>query len=372
MTCTTTTILGLAAVLPSATLGQAELEERFGKREMASIAKMSGILSRRVVKPGQCASDLALTAAERLLRGKEFDRSQIDLLIFVSQLPDYRIPATASVLHGKLGLPQTCATFDINQACSAYPYVLAIADSMIRAGAARYALVLNADTLTRMIHPGDRSLVALHGDAACATLVGSCDAESYGFEGFHLGTDGTGAKHLIVPAGGARRSSSVEASAEAVDAAGCVRSAQHLFMDGPAVFHFSVYKVPEVIRAALAKFRLSLDEIDLVVLHQANKTMMDLIFKSLRVPTDKQFCCIEQMGNSSGPSTPTALAEAWRQQRIRPGSRTLLCSFGAGLSWGVAVIRWPIDAQPGLCLNPVVSDDEILSAALDETPPGAS
>jgi 3-oxoacyl-[acyl-carrier-protein] synthase III len=358
-----TSIVGLAAVLPSGVLDNQELSNRFGEKETAAAVKMAGIQQRRVASAEHHASDLALTAAERLLRNSPIDRSLIDLLIFVSQTPDYRIPPTASVLHGKLSLSQSCATFDINQACSAYPYALSVAHSMIVSGTAHYALVLNADTLTKLIHPGDRSLAVLHGDGAAATLVGPCQSDA-GFEGFCLGTDGCGAKHLLVPAGGSRMPLSEDTQREQIDEAGCVRTAEHLTMNGPAVFHFSLYKVPEVTREALAKLGLTMDDIDCVILHQANRTMMDLIFKSLRVPPEKRFYCLESMGNLSGPSTPVALAEAWRQGRIRPGSRTLLCSFGAGLSWGVALIRWPADADPVCPIDPVTANEDILSAAL--------
>ncbi len=356
-------ILGLTAVLPEAILDNEELGRRFGVAEVASAIKMSGISARRVASPSQYASDLALTAAERLLSFLDFDRSSIDLLIFVSQTPDYRIPTTAAVLHGKLGLGENCATFDVNQACSAYPYTLGIAQSMIANGLARNALVLNADTLTRLIHPRDRSLIVLHGDAAAATILGACN-EDFGLEGFTLGTAGSGAKHLLVPAGGSRMPCGPDTRIERTDGSGCVRSDENLVMDGPAVFHFSVYKVPEVIRATLDEFQLTVDDIDTVILHQANKTMVDLIYRSLRIPPEKRFYCLENMGNSSGPSTPVALAEAWRQGRIRPGSRTLICSFGAGLTWGVAMIRWPEDAKPVPDLDPVVPDKEMLDAAL--------
>ncbi len=358
-----TSILGLAAVLPAGRLDNDEIACRFGRDQVASAIRMSGIRERRVAGPGQCASDLALTAADRLIRQMGFDPSLIDLLLFVSQTPDYKIPTTASVLHGKLGLGENCAAFDVNQACSAYPYSLSIAHSMIVSGMSRYALILNADTLTKLIHPRDRSLLVLHGDAAAATILGPCQ-EAHGLEGLVLGTDGSGAKHLLVPAGGSRLPCGPETKVERTDEAGCTRTDENLVMDGPAVFHFSVYKVPEAIRSALGELALTMDDIDLVILHQANKTMMDLIYKSLRVPPEKRFYCLESMGNSSGPSTPVALAEAWRQRRILPGSRTLLCSFGAGLTWGVAVIRWPEDANPVPELDPVVPDEEMLSAAL--------
>lgn len=357
------TIIGLTAVLPGTVLSNEDLARVFGEREIASAIKMSGVRERRIAGPGQFASDLALTAAERLLRRMDFDRSRIDLLIFVSQTPDYRIPTTASVLHGKLGLSQSCATFDVNQACSAYPYALSVAHSMIVSGLARFALILNADTLTKLIHPKDRSLMVLHGDGAAATLVTSCE-EGVGLEALLLGTDGTGAKHLLVPAGGARMACGPETRLERTDSSGCTRTDENLVMDGPAVFHFSVYKVPEVIEEALQKSALTINDIDLVILHQANKTMLEMIYKRLRVPPEKQFFCIEAMGNSSGPSTPVALAEAWRQGRVRPGSRTLLCSFGAGLTWGVAIIKWPEDASPVSDDDPVVADGEMLDAAL--------
>jgi len=356
-------ITGLTAVLPSGTLDHGEMIRRFGDRAADPIAKMSGILQRRVVSPSQQASDLALTAAERLLQHTKVDRSEISLLVFASITPDYRSPSTACVLHGKLGLSETCAAFDINQACSAYPYALGVAHSMIRSGLCRLALVLNGEALTRLVHPLDRSLAMLHSDGAAATLVAAC-APGYGFEAFRLGTDGKAAKSIIALAGGLRLPSSADTRVERVDASGCVRTEEHLAMDGPAVFHFSVYKVPEVIRATLHDLAITMDDIDNVLLHQANKTMMDLIYRALKVPAAKRFYCLEQMGNCGGPSVAIALAEAWRQGIIRPGSRTLICSFGAGLAWGVTVIRWPEDAQPVPDLDPVVSDEDMLSAAL--------
>ena len=189
---------------------------------------------------------------------------------------------------------------------------------MISAGLARYALVLNADTLTSLIHPID-SLVTLHGDGACATILGPCTAPGYGIEGFALGTDGT-EDTLMVPAGGFRNPHTADSAAEYTDGDGCTRTADHLRMDGPAVFHFSVYKVPAVIKDALAGLGLTLDDIDTVILHQANRTMLDLIYKSLHVPTAKRFYCLEHTGNNSGPSSAIALFQAWRQGVVKPGS----------------------------------------------------
>jgi 3-oxoacyl-[acyl-carrier-protein] synthase-3 len=337
-----TTITAMHYCVPTRRLTNADLAERFGERQLKSIVKMAGISERRVVAPGETAADLAYWAARRLLEDRQIDPQTIDLLLFASQTGDYQIPATACVLHGRLGLAERCAAFDINLGCTSYPYSLSVAHSMITAGVAHRALVLNADTLTTVIHPLDRGLVPLHGDGAAATLVESA-AGPYGFRGFFLGTDGSGAQHLMIPASGARIPRSEETKREITDESGIVRTQEHLYMNGPAIFHFSVYKIPEVIRQALAQLDLTADDLDLVVLHQANKTMVDMVYRALEVPEEKRFYFMDRIGNLSGASTPVVLAEAWRQGRIRPGTRTLLASFGVGLSWGVAVIEWPAD-----------------------------
>ena len=326
--------------VPKTRLTNDDLRVRFGEEHLSSIIKMAGVQERRVVKDGETASDLAYWAAKRLLEARHVDPRDIDLIIFASQTADYQIPATASVLHHRLGLSDQCAAFDINLGCTSYPYTLATAHGFLMSGVARRALLLNADALTTVIHPKDRGLVPLHGDGAAATLL-EITSEECGIVGFHLGTDSSGYRHLIIPASGARVRRSAETKIEERDESGIVRTKEHLHMNGPAVFHFSVYKVPEEIKKALKDLSLTTDDLDLVILHQANKTMVDLIYRSLKVPPEKQFFFMENIGNVSGASTPVALAEAWRQGRIKPGSRTLLASFGVGLSWGVVVIKWP-------------------------------
>lgn len=326
--------------LPDRRLTNAELEQRFDARLLRSIVKMSGIEERRAIVPGQTASDLAFEAARRLLADRGIAPGEIDLLVFVSQTGDYQIPATACVLHGRLGLSPSCAAFDINLGCSAYPYALSVVNGMIASGVARRALLLNADALTQVIHPRDRGLVPLHGDGATATLLEPAGGD-FGLQGFLLGTDGAGYSHIMIPASGARRPRNGETNKEIVDESGSVRTDEHLVMNGPAVFHFSVYKVPEVIKEALDRFKITVGDLDLVILHQANRTMLDLIYKNLGVPAEKRFFFMERVGNLGGVSTPIVLAEAVRQGRIRPNALTLLASFGNGLSWGVALIRWP-------------------------------
>ncbi len=359
----TSTIRAIAHALPQKTSAYEEMVLRFGERQAASIYKMSGIRDRRVVEPGQCASDLALAAARRLISHTGVDLSTIDALIFTSQTPDYRIPATASRLHGELGLGEHCCTFDINQACASFIFSLQVAHSLVVAQTARRVLLLNADALTTLINPKDPGLVALHGDAAAAILVEPSDRESGGVEFFETGTSGKDYEKLIVPAGGARMPSTSETRRENADGSGAVRSQDQLRMDGPAIFHFALYKVQAFVKNVLRKRGLSTADYGMVLFHQANKTMVDLLYKNLRVPPEKQFYYLEHVGNSSGASLPSLLAQAWREGVVRPGMRTLLCSFGGGLSWGACSIQWPTQINAAVPGEIDVLHQRVLSAA---------
>jgi 3-oxoacyl-[acyl-carrier-protein] synthase-3 len=233
---------------------------------------------------------------------------------------------------------------------------------MIVAGTAKRALVLNGDALSTLINPMDRGLVALHGDAATAVLLEGSDSERGGIEFIEIGTDGTKFDRLLIPAGGARIPCSAETKVENTDQEGCIRNLEQIYMDGPAVFHFVVYKVTDFLKNILLKLNRTIDDFDMVLLHQANKTMVDLIYRSLAVPKEKRFYYLEKVGNSSGASLPSLLSHAWREGAIKPGSRTLMCAFGGGLTWGVAVMKWPLDADaavPGEVDVPFIPADEV-------------
>ncbi len=341
----TSMIRAMAHALPTGTLDHQTLVDRFGEKEMRSILKMTGIRTRRIAPPGQTAADLGLAAARHLLDAHGIDPASIDLLILLTQTPDWVAPATSSFLHGQLGLGERCTVFDVNQACSAFLHGLTIAHSMIVAGTAHRALLINADKLSDIIHPGDRSLVALHGDGAAACLVEQEDSLRGGIEHIRIGNDGQQYQRIIVPAGGARRPHGPDTSHAVTDDKGITRSPDRLQMDGPAVFHFAIYKVTDFIRETMADWGLTMDMVDMVLLHQANKTMVEMIYRSLGVPPEKQFINLEELGNLSGASLPIAMSDALRQGRIKPGSRTIICGFGAGLSWGMASIRWPDPLQ---------------------------
>lgn len=344
----TSTIRAIAHALPATVLTYEELASRFGEKEVATICKMSGIRDRRIVAPGQCASDLAVAAAKRLFQHASVDPASIDAILFVSQTPDYRIPATAAKLQADLGLPERCCAFDINQACPSFIYGMQTAHSMVVAGTARRVLVLNGDALTTLINKNDRGLATLHGDAAAATLVEASESENGGIEFFEFGNAGRDFDKLIVRAGGARLPSNQDTRTETTDESGCSRSLDDLYMDGPAVFHFVMHKVKEFLKEVVTRRQLTFADYDLVLFHQANKTLVDLLYKSFGIPPEKRFYYLERVGNSSGASLPCLLAEAWRNGAVKPGSRTLLCSFGGGFSWGTFSIRWPSDANAAI------------------------
>lgn len=329
--------------LPDQTLTYEELETRFGPDVMRKVFAGSGIRNRRVAPGDVCGSDLAYDAACRLIEEQQIDRSGVDLLVFCTQSPDYVLPSTACVLHHRLGLKRDCASFDINLGCSQYVYALAVVHGLISSGVASRALVLTGDTMSRTLHPMDRSVVPLLGDAGSASLVSQVP-DGQGFLGFELGTDGSGYEYLMVPAGGFRMPLSPETAREETDADGNVRSRQHLYMNGAAIFHFAISVVPGAVQRLLARAGMTVDDVDLFLFHQANKYMLDYLLRKLKVPSEKAHFYLEDIGNTSGSSVPIVLTDAWRVGRVKPGALVLMVGFGVGLSWAATLVRWPENA----------------------------
>jgi 3-oxoacyl-[acyl-carrier-protein] synthase-3 len=243
------------------------------------------------------------------------------------------------MLQQRLGLPNKCAAFDINLGCSQFVYALSVAHSMIVAGLANRALVLTGDTTSRLLHPLDRALVPLMGDAGSATLLEAVP-EGAGFLGFELGTDGSGVEYLMVPAGGARTPRSAQTAEEHTDAEGNIRTAENMFMNGPAVFHFVISVVPRTVQRLLAKLQVTMDDVDCILFHQANRYMIDYLVKKLKIPAEKTHFYIAETGNTSGSAMPGVLTDAVRIGKIKPNSLVVLVVFGVGLSWAATAMRW--------------------------------
>jgi len=334
---------------------------RFGERTIASISRMSGITERRVADPDCATSDLGVFAAEQLLKCRGLDRESIDLIVVGTETPDFQTPSTACVMHGRLGLRDGCAAFDVSMGCSAFPYALAVVHSMIQAGLAKRAMLVVADTLTKVIHPEDRGLVPLHGDGAMACIVEpSTSTKKEGNVGFFLGTDGKSHHHLMIPASGTRISRGENTRKAYQDESGLTRTLEHMHMNGPAVFSFSLHRVPDMIRKALKGADLKIEDLDLVLLHQANKKMVDQIYTVLGVPEEKRFYFMEKIGNCPAASSAILLAEAWRSKKLQPGMTVLVAGFGVGLSWGIAIMRCPIDVDASLSSDALTEFDAAL------------
>ena len=336
-------IVGIATHLPDRILNNDELAAIFPEWTAEKIEKKLGIRERRIAAPNETASDLAFLAADKLLRETGFARDEVDFLIFCTQAPDYILPTSACLLQSRLGLRQGVGAFDINLGCSGYVYCLAVAAGLIASGAARSVLLLTADTYSKFINPGDRSIRTLFGDAAAATLVCAAPADVEGaptIGPFVFGTDGTGAKALMIETGGARRARD-EGTGQAIkDAAGNVRSLDDLKMNGAGVMSFSLKVVPPCINELLVKSGLTRDEIDYYVLHQANKFMLDALGKSLKLPAAALPRNFEDVGNTVSSSIPYVLEQMLSDGQLAPGKRAMLVGFGVGLSWAAGLVSF--------------------------------
>lgn len=330
-------VAGIAYHLPEGVVTNEDLQAENPSWEMSRLESKVGIKARHIAAPGECASDLGLAAAEKLLSGMEVDRASIDCLLFCTQSPDYFLPTTACILQDQLGLPTTCAALDFNQGCSGYVYGLYLAKALVSSGMARNALLITAETYSKFIHPRDRSVRVLFGDGASATLINSNPAGAR-IGACSLGTDGSGYQNLIVPAGASRRSACLETRREVEDENGSVRTQENLFMDGQELFLFTLKRVPEVVRAILDSSGAALDDVQWFVFHQANAFMNDHLRTKLRIPKEKAPLFMENCGNTVSSTIPVTLREAAHD--FRPGDKVMLVGFGVGYSWGACMLEW--------------------------------
>jgi 3-oxoacyl-[acyl-carrier-protein] synthase-3 len=327
-------ITHIAGYLPPSVLSNDDLAKSYPDWPAEKIYEKTGIRERRVVQTGECASDLALAAAEKLL---PLGARGADHLLFCTQTPDYLLPTTACVLQHKLGLPTTCAALDFNLGCSGYVYGLALANSLLQSGAAHRVLLLTADTYTRLIHPQDKSTRTIFGDAGTATLLGR-ESEAR-LHSFVLGSDGSGAEQLMVKAGGARFPRPDDWPVT-IDDSGNVHAPGCLYMNGPEIFNFTLKAVPRLVREVLDRAKLSLAEVDLVVFHQANAFMLEHLRRKLGIAPEKFVLHLEYCGNTVSSTIPLALEQAIVSGRLRRGMKVLLAGFGVGYSWGGCILEW--------------------------------
>jgi 3-oxoacyl-[acyl-carrier-protein] synthase-3 len=316
-------IAGVEYYLPEKIETGADLVRDIPDLRLSDTEAKTGILARRISKPSQTASDLGVIAAEKLLK-YAIDRSKIDALIFVTQSPDYALPASSCIIQHRLGLSTSCMAFDVNQGCSGYIYGLSIGGALIHANISKNVLLICGDTYTKYINQNDRTCRPLFSDAASATLLTHSMGSELG--PFDLGTNGSGAKNLIVEGSGSRR----------------LPNEKHgsLFMNGSEVFMFTMSMVPKSINAVLDKAGIAIEDVDLFIFHQASKLVLDNIARHLKLPLNKIFTNYQNIGNTVSSSIPIALKDAINRGILKNGDTVLLMGFGVGYSWGGCLLKW--------------------------------
>jgi 3-oxoacyl-[acyl-carrier-protein] synthase III len=317
-------VRGCGAYLPERIVTNDELAARLDTSD-AWIVQRTGIRQRHIAAEGEATSDLATRAAERALETASLTGGDLDLIVLATATPDHTFPATAAKVQARLGMRRGAA-FDVQAVCTGFIYALSVADNAIRAGQAKRALVIGAETFSRILDWNDRGTCVLFGDGAGALVLEAVpdeDGLARGILSTHLHSDGTGYRLLYVDGGPATT--------------GLVG---HLRMEGREIFRHAVARLAEVVDEALTANRLDAGAVDWLVPHQANFRIIDAMRKRLGLPTDKVVITIDRHANTSAASVPLALAEASADGRIRPGQMVLMEAMGGGLTWGAALARW--------------------------------
>jgi 3-oxoacyl-[acyl-carrier-protein] synthase-3 len=321
-------ILGWGKALPERVLTNDDLSHMVDTSD-GWIRERTGILERRIAGDEETTASLAIEAARHALETAALDPMDLDLIMVATITPEYLFPATACLVQDALGASRAAA-FDLNAGCTGFIYALALAAEGIQAGAYEHILVIGAETLSRFLDWEDRRTCVLFGDGAGAVLLGASGAPG-GVLTTLLGADGSGAELLILPAGGSRRPATPETTANGL---------HYLQMDGRKIFRFATRIIPRATREVLHGVGLSLEDLDLLIPHQANQRIIEASAQRLGLSTERIFTNLAHYGNTSSASIPIALCEAVEAGRVQAGDHLVLVGFGAGLTWGAAVIEW--------------------------------
>lgn len=314
--------------LPADVVSNEDLAREYPDWSVEKIESKTGIAERRIAKPSECSSDLAVAAARKLFDAGACAPGEIDYLLLCTQSPDFFLPTTACLVQDQLGLPCHSGALDFNLGCSGFVYGLGLAKGLIETGQAHNVLLITAETYSKFIRPSDRSVRTIFGDAAAATLIRARDTSDGGewIGPFVFGTDGKGAENLIVREGAIRNPATIPGT---------------LHMNGAEVFDFTLRAVPPAVHELLVRSGKTLEDIDLFVFHQANQYMLDHLRKKLKIDSERFLVDMHDCGNTVSSTIPIALHRASRKGRISSGSLLMLVGFGVGYSWSATLVRWP-------------------------------
>lgn len=321
-------IKDIAYYLPEKVVTNEDLIQIFPEWSVGKIASKVGIEERHVVSDGETATDMAVKAAELLFDSGKVRREEVDFVLLCTQSPDYLLPTSACLIQDRLKLSKMVGALDFNLGCSGYVYGLSLAKGLIYAGIARNILLLTAESYNSHIHPLDKGNRTIFGDAATASLISTEGIGEIGH--FSLGTDGLGAKNLILKTGASRYPD--RQNDLCIDENGNPICSDFLCMNGPEIFNFTLEAVPSLVRDTLRKNDVTDSDIDLFVFHQANKYMINCLRKKLKIEEDRFFIYLEKVGNTVSSTIPIALCEARKENKLI--GRVLLAGFGVGYSWG--------------------------------------
>lgn len=325
----------ISACVPQNIAYNKDLGYLIPQEDIEKTIKSIGIEERRYVDNDVCSSDLCYKAAKQLLEDNQIDPSSIDALIFVSQTSDYHQPATAPILQHRLGLSTNTLAFDVNLACSGYVYGLSIAYSFASQAGINSVLLLVGETMSKIVSKYDKVNTPLFGDAGTATLVTKGD---FGESVFSLHADGSGAEVMMIPYGGFRKPSCEEGLKETVDKNGDRRTGEQFRMNGMEVFNFGMREEPKDIKKLLAESELNIENLDLLIYHQANKFMTDFFTKRIKFTTEKTPYSLKHFGNTSSASIPLTIVSELKENYPNR-EKVILSGFGAGLSWGSVLLN---------------------------------
>lgn len=320
--------LGIGSYVPEKVLTNFDLE-KIVETNNEWIIERTGIMERRVAADDQATSDLAFIAATRALKDANVKPEELDLIIVATESPDTKFPSTACLIQDRIGA-KNAAAFDLGAGCSGFVYGAAVASQMITTGLYKKALVIGAETLSRILNWEDRNTCVLFGDGAGAAVLGEVE-EGYGILGLDLGADGSGGDYLSLPASGSRRPATMET----------INNKEHsIHMNGQEVFKFAIKIMPKTTLNVLKKANLDKEDVDIIIPHQANIRIIESSAKRLKIDKDKIYVNVQKYGNTSAASIPIAMCEAKEEGKLAKGQNVVLVGFGAGLTWASMVLKW--------------------------------
>ncbi len=329
-------IKAISYYLPERIVTNEELVKEFPGWSIEKIAKKVGVDSRHLASPDETAGDLAEKAARKLFSDNDIDPKEIDFVMLCTQSPDYFFPSTACILQDRLGIPTSAGAFDYNLGCSGCIYGFALAKGLISSGFAKNVLLLTAETYTKYLNPDDKSNRSIFGDGAAACLISQDGFAEIGE--FVLGSDGSGADKLILKTGAARQKEATGRYFE--DEEGHMRYDDYLYMNGGAIFNFTLDIVPELMEQTLKKNSIKKDNVNYFIFHQANKFMLDTIRTVCSIPKDRFYNNLRETGNTVSSTILIGLKKSIEDNTIGLGSTVLVAGFGVGLSWGATILKF--------------------------------